>query len=537
MVPHALVQFRPAHALARRAEDGNDFVHELPELPAPRAGVVAEQIEDLPAAVAVLVAQRGHFEAALKVDVARLMRLRDEHHVEVPRDRHPAVVRAVVKEMVFVRSHIHVADEAVQRVKAVVGGQVQIRAPPVFIRPAPRLIHETVHVAVAFVLPGGLVLFVGAAGHAVDVSIGEIALVEKGAIGIFDQRVKPPEVARVLIFGRLLRAVDDAELHVTALRAGHARDFVRAKRKRLVEPGHASIALHPRTRARVHRERIHRARFLVVGLFRDHELPRRVELEAPFVFSADVRAALPAIGKSDVVIDFPIGHERAGEVLFVRVGVPLAFLHIVARGEQRHRRQSGEKGGGKNQRHALARRAGKAGPLGKSREAEVGKVGTGVVGVGHAHRLTARILGGNTVADEPAMLLEGGGELRGKDAVARAGVSVLALVAHRDGRPVFLKGRVAFADVLPGIDDLVVQRHAFHPACGHNARGQPHELRRLWLQRRVTDGADARRRHIRGGGIALARRGFANLRFARHESRTAPRTARQAVHRGIHQFE
>ena len=66
---------------------------------------------------------------------------------------------------------------------------------------------------------------------------------------------------------------------------------------------------------------------------------------------------------------------------------------------------------------------------------EVGEVRLFVVRVGDGDGGGGGVLGGDAVADEPAVDLDGGGDGDGPDAVACGGIAVGAAVIHGEGRP------------------------------------------------------------------------------------------------------
>ena len=57
-----------------------------------------------------LLCEESGAAALHEVDAPALVGLRDEHHVQVPRDGRPAVVATVVEEIVFVFAQVHIGQ-------------------------------------------------------------------------------------------------------------------------------------------------------------------------------------------------------------------------------------------------------------------------------------------------------------------------------------------------------------------------------------------------------------------------------------------
>src|SRR5205085_5481245 len=95
---------------------------------------------------------------------------------------------------------------------------------------------------------------------------------------------------------------------------------------------------------------------------------------------------------------------------------------------------------------------GRAGPGWDAVVDEVGEVGDGVVDVGRRDRRATGVGAADAVADERAVLVDVGGDLRRVDSVAGHRVPAGAVVAHRHVGPVGLVLRVVDGDVLPGQD-------------------------------------------------------------------------------------
>ena len=106
-----------------------------------------------------------------------------------------------------------------------------------------------------------LVFFVGSAGAPafdfINVAIGEASFVEEGSIGLFDGEVESPKVTPVLITGSGLGGfVDDTEVKVVGIGAGHAGELVGPVGKGFIKSAHAAIDSCPRTCAGIEGESV-----------------------------------------------------------------------------------------------------------------------------------------------------------------------------------------------------------------------------------------------------------------------------------------
>ena len=302
----------------------------------------------------------------------------------------------MVEEVVRAVAQVHVGDDAVDRVEAVVVGEVQVVAPPLLGLRAAGAVHELVEVGAVLGQFRGEMLLPGLG--AVGVAVGEAAFSQKRAVGVLHHHVEAPEVAVVLALGAgLVRAADDAPVDPVGVGAGHAREVIRAEGNGLVHAGHAAIDLHPRAGAAAQVQVVPRPDVRLAPVVLRGELMRAREVNAPLGLAADVGAGLAAILELHVVEDLAIADEGAKEPALVVAAVPLAALHVVVPREEVIDRERGEKGGGELERRSLAGLR-RAGPRGHAVVAEPCKVRAFVVGVGQADAGAGGLCEENAVA-------------------------------------------------------------------------------------------------------------------------------------------
>ena len=476
------------------------------------------------------------FETARLVNDARPVGLGDEHHVQVPRDGRPAAVGRFVEEVVAAVAQVHVGHDAVDRMKAVVVRQVQMLAPPRFELRRTRAVHEAVEVcavarhAVADVFLAGL--------GTERVAVGQAAFLQERAVGILHDKIETPEIAVVLrLLARFLRAADHAPVDPVRVRAGHARELIRAEGNRLIHSRHATIHLHPRTRAAAQVQVIPRPRVILAPVILRVELVRVREVNAPLCLTAHVSARLPAVLILDVVEHLAVAHERAEQPPLVIAAVPLAALHVIVPRDQVIHRQRREKLRRKRLRRRLARLA-RARPRWHAVVAEPREVRRRIIRVRQPHRRTVRVREHHAIPHQPPVFLHVARHFRRERAVARARVAVLAVIVQRELPPALLVTRVALAKVVTRLDDLHEQFRVRPAARLEQLHRHAHALAGARLTRDVLHGLHCGRQERRENGVGLARRRRGLARAALDaKARRTPRTRERRRQPRMHALE
>ncbi len=139
--------------------------------------------------------------------------------------------------------------------------------------------------------------------------------------------------------------------------------------------------------------------------------------------------------------------------------------------------------------------------------AEIGEIRLGVIGIRNLDPGSSGIDGVDSVSDQLSVNLRA----RRNDGrvvnVAGHQVAVGPIVVHREFGPARPVARIRQADVAPGGNDLIAQRHRGDRFGVGDLRGHAHGLARQRSDRGVVDLADLGRGHRREDRILSARRG------------------------------
>ena len=222
-------------------------------------------------------------QAFLEVDRALPMRFRDDQHVQIPRHRIPLPIRVVVANMVPAITQVDIADNTVDAAKRVVRRQMKIFPPPVDGLRSVVIVAEAVPVRWRTRLCWPLVAAVAlVALDLVNIPIRQSSLGQKTAVGVFDVKVQPPQVAGVLCVsatGRcLLGIVDHPKMNEVRIRCQPTGEPIEFETDRLLHAGHAAIDRHPRGGASVQVDRLFPGLLQATVVVPGAQTPRPIEV-------------------------------------------------------------------------------------------------------------------------------------------------------------------------------------------------------------------------------------------------------------------
>ena len=362
-------------------------------------------------------------------------------------------------------------DEGGDGTEVIIVVEVDVGPPPGFGLSSTTGVGGKEGVEVGFVLwlVGALVVeFPGAALHLVEVAVGELVLVEKLSVHLFDGEVEALEVGIELVAGSAVLAgtLDDAEVDEMRVRGGIAREVVQAEARSLEKALFAAllevalldeggeIELAP-----------------TVGVFLPEAVPgfeavAAVEVELPHVLAHRVAPDPTAGAEADVVVDDTVVDQGAlPEVVAATVlagggiGNRLCADVVVASGDELIDGDFTLEWG-KGVEVVGNVRGGGRGLAGVIRNAvvdEIGEVWLRIVGVRGGDGMGRAVSGGEAVADETAVGLDARGDDGGENVVACEGIAVGAVVAHGKRGPARLVAGIGDFDVIARLDDLIIE--------------------------------------------------------------------------------
>ena len=200
---------------------------------------------------------------------------------------------------------------------AVVLWQVKVRAPPgvwqAGIRPAVVCVQKRAQVrAVRRAGRTKIVERAGAAFHFIEVAVGQIVLLQKPAVLLFDSQIHAPEIAFELRAGtRFVRVINHAKGHEGGVRRRHAGQLKQTEAERLKHALLTAMVVIALLNARAEIHLRPGCFELLPPIVAWLKVMSAVHVELPHILNHRVAPDAAARAEVDVIIDLAVVHERS----------------------------------------------------------------------------------------------------------------------------------------------------------------------------------------------------------------------------------